>query len=66
MTTDLKGRDFLSTQDWSVEELETLFRLAAELKQANAFLQTAKPSQLTPLEQLSQVMLCANEFVFID
>lgn len=34
MTTDLKGRDFLSTQDWSVEELETLFRLAAELKQA--------------------------------
>jgi len=34
VTTDLKGRDFLSTQDWSVEELETLFRLAAELKQA--------------------------------
>ena len=34
MTTDLKGRDFLSTQDWSVAELETLFTLAAELKQA--------------------------------
>ncbi|MEE8488110.1 MAG: ornithine carbamoyltransferase [Gemmatimonadota bacterium] len=34
MTNDLKGRDFLSTQDWSVEELETLFQLAAELKQA--------------------------------
>lgn len=34
MTIDLKGRDFLSTQDWSVEELETLFQLAAELKQA--------------------------------
>jgi ornithine carbamoyltransferase len=28
----LKGRDFLSTQDWSVEELETLFSLAARLK----------------------------------
>jgi len=34
VTTDLKGRDFLSTQDWSVAELETLFTLAAELKQA--------------------------------
>jgi N-acetylornithine carbamoyltransferase len=28
----LKGRDFLSTQDWSVDELETLFWLAARLK----------------------------------
>ena len=28
----LKGRDFLSTQDWSAEELETLFSLAARLK----------------------------------
>ena len=28
----LKGRDFLSTQDWSVDELETLFSLAARLK----------------------------------
>lgn len=31
-TAGLKGRDFLSTQDWSVEELETLFVLAARLK----------------------------------
>ena len=28
----LKGRDFLSTQDWSMNELETLFSLAAQLK----------------------------------
>ena len=28
----LKGRDFLTTQDWTVEELETLFRLAERLK----------------------------------
>lgn len=28
----LKGRDFLSTQDWSLPELETLFSLAAKLK----------------------------------
>lgn len=34
MTIDLRGRDFISTQDWTVEELETLFGLAAELKQA--------------------------------
>ncbi|MGB5527876.1 MAG: ornithine carbamoyltransferase [Gemmatimonadota bacterium] len=30
----LKGRDFLSTQDWSIDELETLFSLAARLKAA--------------------------------
>ncbi len=28
----LQGRNFLSTQDWSVDELETLFSLAARLK----------------------------------
>jgi N-acetylornithine carbamoyltransferase len=31
-TAGLKGRDFLSTQDWSVDELETLFSVAARLK----------------------------------
>ncbi len=29
---ELKGRDFITTQDWSVDELETLFSLAAKLK----------------------------------
>ncbi len=29
---ELKGRDFLTTQDWSLDELETLFALAARLK----------------------------------
>jgi N-acetylornithine carbamoyltransferase len=33
---DLKGRDFISTQDWSVSELETLFSLASELKRMRA------------------------------
>ena len=28
----LEGRDFLSTQEWSIDELETLFSLAARLK----------------------------------
>ena len=31
-TAGLKGRDFLSTQDWSLDELETLFELASRLK----------------------------------
>ncbi len=34
MSHDLEGRDFISTQDWSLSELETLFSLAAELKRA--------------------------------
>jgi N-acetylornithine carbamoyltransferase len=29
----LEGRDFLSTEDWTVDELETLFALAARLKE---------------------------------
>ena len=43
MTTDLKGKDFITTQDWSVEELEQIFTLAAELKQAK------KEGRPTPL-----------------
>jgi ornithine carbamoyltransferase len=33
MNTSLKGKHFISTQDWSRDELDTLFDLAAELKQ---------------------------------
>jgi N-acetylornithine carbamoyltransferase len=36
VSQQLKGRDFISTQDWTVDELETLFGLAEELKQAKA------------------------------
>lgn len=32
MITDLRGRDLITTQDWSVEELETLFEVAKRLK----------------------------------
>lgn len=32
MITDLRGRDLITTQDWSVEELETLFAVAKRLK----------------------------------
>lgn len=36
MDTELKGRHLISTQDWTVEELERIFSLAAELKSARA------------------------------
>lgn len=34
MDTSLKGRHFITTQDWKLEELEQLFALATELKVA--------------------------------
>ena len=43
MDTRLKGRHFITEQDWSVEELETLFTLAANLKAAK------KEGRATPL-----------------
>ena len=32
MKTDLRGRDFISTQEWTKEELETVLQLASDLK----------------------------------
>ncbi len=32
MKTNLRGRDFISTQEWTREELETVLRLAFDLK----------------------------------
>ena len=43
MDTRLKGRHFITEQDWSLEELETLFTLAASLKAAK------KEGRATPL-----------------
>ena len=36
MQTDLRGRDLISTQDWSLEELETLMAVAFDLKRKRA------------------------------
>ena len=36
MTTDLKGKHFITTQEWSTEELERVLALATELKAARA------------------------------
>ena len=33
MQTKLKGKHFISTQDWTVQELETIFELAGQLKE---------------------------------
>lgn len=41
MQTNLKGKDFIATQDWAKDELETVFQLARELKLARA---TGKPT----------------------
>lgn len=43
MDTRLRGRHFITEQDWSLEELETLFTLAADLKVAK------KEGRATPL-----------------
>ena len=32
MKTNLRGRDFISTQEWTREELETVLHLAFDLK----------------------------------
>jgi ornithine carbamoyltransferase len=36
MQTNLKGKHFITTQEWTVDELETVFALAKELKLARA------------------------------
>jgi N-acetylornithine carbamoyltransferase len=48
----LKGRDFLSTEDWSADELQTLFGLAARLKRDRA---TGVPTPLLPNKTLYMI-----------
>jgi ornithine carbamoyltransferase len=57
MDEKLKGRDFISTQDWSVDELNTLFELAAELKKAKA---EGKPMPLLALKTLYMIFFDAS------
>ena len=45
MKAALKGRDFITTQEWTAEELEEVFELASELKRAK------RAGQWTPLLQ---------------
>ncbi len=57
MEPTLKGRGFISTQDWTVDELETLFSLAAELKEAKA---AGRPTVLLPAKTLYMIFFDAS------
>ncbi len=57
MHTDLKGRDLITTQDWTVEELEALFALAAELKAAK---REGRPTPLLAAKTLYMIFFDAS------
>ena len=57
MTTNLKGKDFITTQDWTVEELERIFELAAELKLAK---REGKPTALLAAKTLYMIFFDAS------
>ena len=55
--TGLKSRDFITTQEWSLEELESLFQLAERLKRAKA---TGKPTPLLAAKTLYMIFFDAS------
>ena len=57
MTSELKGKDFVTTQDWSVEELDKVLRLAAELKRARA---AGEPTRLLDAKTLYMIFFDAS------
>ncbi|MEJ2582055.1 MAG: ornithine carbamoyltransferase, partial [Acidobacteriota bacterium] len=57
MTNHLKGKDFITTQDWSVEELEQALALAAELKAKRA---AGEPTPLLPAKTLYMIFFDAS------
>ncbi len=57
MQTTLKGRDLITTQDWSVAELEALFALAADLKTAK---REGRPTPLLPAKTLYMIFFDAS------
>ena len=52
MTSELKGKDFITTQDWTVEELNEVFDLAAELKARRA---AGEPTRLLDAKTLYMI-----------
>ncbi len=52
MTSELKGKDFITTQDWTVEELNEVFGLAAELKAKRA---AGEPTRLLDAKTLYMI-----------
>ncbi len=57
MTSRLKGRDFITTQDWTVEELNEVFGLAAELKAKRA---AGEPTRLLDAKTLYMIFFDAS------
>ncbi len=57
MTSELKGRDFITTQDWTVEELNEVFGLAAELKAKRA---AGEPTRLLDAKTLYMIFFDAS------
>lgn len=57
MQTKLKGKHFITTQDWTVDELETVLALAAELKLAKA---TGRPHRLLEAKTLYMIFFDAS------
>ncbi len=57
MRTDLKGRDLITTQDWTADELEGLFSLAAELKAAK---REGRPTPLLATKTLYMIFFDAS------
>lgn len=55
--TGLKGRDFITTQEWSLEELESLFQLAERLKRARA---AGEPTPLLTAKTLYMIFFDAS------
>ena len=52
MQTDLKGKHFITTQEWTIDQLEAVFALAKELKAAKA---AGKPMRLLPDKTLYMI-----------
>ena len=57
MTDHLKGKDFITTQEWAVEEISELLELAAELKAARA---AGKPTDLLLRKTLYMIFFDAS------
>lgn len=57
MAGALKGKHFITTQEWTLEELEAIFMLAAELKQAKA---EGRPTPMLPGKTLYMIFFDAS------
>ncbi len=57
MDVDLRGRHLITTQEWTLDELETMFRLAAELKTAKA---EGRATSLLPAKTLYMIFFDAS------